>query len=167
MKNILILNGSPRKNGTTQSLVNSFIEGGKSSGNEVIELYLNGMNIHGCLACESCQKNSGNCVQKDDMQLVYDAFEKCDALVLASPMYWGNITGQLKVVIDRLYAEFGKLGYGMKKDIALIMTARGNDYTFSLDFYSIFTDMLGWKDLGRVLGKGKEIEARKLGESIK
>ncbi len=54
MKKILILNGSPRKNGKTASLIDAFVEGAESTGNEVNNLYLNSMNIKGCLACEKC-----------------------------------------------------------------------------------------------------------------
>lgn len=112
MKNILILNGSPRKNGKTASLVKAFTEGAAKSGNEVREFYLNGMNIKGCLGCEACSRNGGKCVQRDDMDTVNEAFLWADVVVFASPMYWGTITGQLKIVIDRLYAVQNKLGFG-------------------------------------------------------
>ena len=168
MKRILILNGSPRKNGKTASLVKAFAGGAKSSGNEVRELYLQGMSIGGCLACEACGRNGGQCVQKDDMAKVNEGVEWCDAIVFASPMYWGTITGQLKVTIDRLYSEFNKLGWGgFNREAALLMTARGDSYQMALDFYGIFTKMLGWKDWGMVLGAGKEDEARALGASIR
>lgn len=167
MKKIVILNGSPRKNGKTASLVKAFIEGAEGAGNEVRELYLQGMNIGGCMACEACSKNGGQCVQKDDMAQVNEAVEWSDVIVFASPMYWGTITGQLKVVIDRLYAEFNKLGWnGFKKETALLMTARGDFYQQALDFYGIFTNMIGWKDWGKVLGAGKEDEARRVGAAI-
>ena len=104
MKKILILNGSPRKNGKTASLVNAFKAGVESSGNEVKKLYLQSMNIGGCLACEGCQIMGNGCVQKKDMGIVYDAFAWCNVVVFASPQYWGTITGQLKIAIDRLYA---------------------------------------------------------------
>ena len=167
MKKIVILNGSPRKNGKTASLVKAFTEGAASAGNEVKELYLQGVNIGGCMACEACSRNSGKCVQKDDMAQVNEAVEWCDVIVFASPMYWGTITGQLKIVVDRLYAEFNKLGWsGFNRETALLMTARGNSFDMALDFYGIFTKMMGWKDWGTVLGAGKEEEARKLGASI-
>ena len=111
MKKILILNGSPRKNGKTASLVNAFISGAESAGNEVKNLYLQGMHIGGYLACEACSKNGGNCVQKDDMEQVAEAYLWADVVVFASPMYWGTITGQLKIAIDRLYAVQNRLGY--------------------------------------------------------
>ncbi|MBQ3405291.1 MAG: flavodoxin family protein [Oscillospiraceae bacterium] len=169
MKKILILNGSPRKNGKTASLVKAFEEGAVSSGNEVKNLYLQGMSIGGCLACEACTKNGGTCVQKDDMEQVNDAYIWADVVVYASPMFWGTVSGQLKVAIDRLYAVQNRLGYGSDaslKETALIMTSRGNYYKQALDFYSRFTDMLKWKNWGTVLGAGKEDEARQLGASI-
>ena len=164
MAKILILNGSPRKNGKTASLINAFTEGAESSGNEVKELYLQGMNIGGCLACEGCQRNGGTCVQKDDMQIVREDFLWADVIVFASPQYWGTITGQLKIVIDRLYAVL--FGSPKMKQFVVIMTARGNMYEMTEDFFSIFTRFLGWKNLGNILSAGKEDEARAIGESI-
>ncbi len=168
MKKILILNGSPRKNGKTASLINAFAEGAQSTGNKVNNLYLNSMKIKGCLACEKCSQNGGECVQNDDMKIVNEAFEWADVVVFASPQFWGTITGQLKIVIDRLYAVQNKIGFpNFKKETALIMTARGDNYRFALDFYNIFVNLMGWKDHGTVLGAGKEDEAREIGANIK
>ena len=165
MPKILILNGSPRKNGKTASLIKALVDGAESVSNEVKELYLQGMNIGGCLACEGCQRNGGTCVQKDDMQTVNEAFLWADVVVFASPQYWGTITGQLKIVIDRLYAIL--FGHPVKKDFVIIMTARGDMYNMTEDFFSIFTHFLGWKNIGNVLGAGKEDQARELGASIR
>lgn len=101
MKKILVINGAPRRKGSTASLINSFIEGAESTENEVKELYVQNMDIRGCLACEACARNGGTCVQKDDMEQVNESFIWADVVVLASPMFWGIITGQLKTVIDR------------------------------------------------------------------
>ena len=169
MKRIMILNGSPRKNGKTASLVRSFTEGALSSGNEVKEFYIDGMAIKSCKGCDACMTNGGNCVQKDDdMSLIYDCFEWCDVMVLASPMYWGTVTGQLKIVVDRLFAAQHRTGAfgGAKKGFVMLMTARGSHYDMTLDFCSIFTQMMGWPDCGKVLGAGKEEEARALGAGI-
>ena len=165
MAKILILNGSPRKNGKTSSLVNAFKTGAESSGNEVKELYLQGMKINGCLACEGCQRTGNGCVQKDDMDIVYDAFAWCDVVVFASPQYWGTITGQLKIVIDRLYAAL--FGHPVQKKFVVIMTARGDMYDMTMDFFSIFTRFIAWENVGNVLGAGKEDQAKMLGASIK
>lgn len=165
MSRIVIQNGSPRKNGKTTSLVKAFVEGAESVGNEVKELYLQGMNIGGCLAYEGCQRSGGVCVQKDDMQVVRELFLWADVVVFASPQYWGTITGQLKIVIDRLYAVL--FGSPKVKQFVVIMTARGDMYEMTEDFFSIFTRFLGWKNLGNVLGASKEAEAQVLGASIR
>ncbi len=170
MKKIMILNGSPRKNGKTASLVKAFTEGAESAGNEVKEFYIDGMNIASCKACEACSRNGGQCVQKDDMDKINEGYLWADVVVFASPMYWGTITGQLKTVVDRLYAIQNRIGYANMskqfKETAFLMTARGNYYRQALDFYSIFTDALGWKSWGTVLGAGKEEKARQIGAAI-
>ena len=167
MRKVLILNGSPRKNGKTAVLVKAFTDGAESAGNEVREFYLHSMNIRGCLACETCSRNGGVCVQKDDMQSINETFLWADVVVFASPMFWGTVSGQLKIVIDRLYAIQNRLGWdGFKKKCVLLMTARGGYYEMATEFYSIFADALHWEDLGMVLGAEKEQDARKVGEQL-
>ena len=168
MARILILNGSPRRNGKTASLIRAFTEGAESAGNEVEELHLCSMDIKGCIACEECRDNGGNCVLKDDMHLVYDGYIRADVIVFASPEFWGSITGQLKTTIDRLFAIFGKKDPSLvKKKCVLIMTARTDKYEVSENYYSIFPRVLGWEDLGRILGAGKEDQAKALGAAIR
>ena len=169
MSKILILNGSPRKNGATASLAKALIEGAQGNNNEVKEDYITAMNIKSCIGCDSCLRTHNGCVQKDDdMAIIYEDMLWADVVVFVSPVYWGTITGQLKVVFDRLFAWFNKVGFeNAKKKSVLLMTARGSDYSMALDFYGILTKYLGWTDLGAVLGAGKEDEARAIGESIK
>lgn len=128
MKNILILNGSPRKNGKTNELVKSFKNGAQIN-NDVKEFHLYDMNLNGCLDCQYCRENN-SCIQKDDMHLIYDAFIKADIIVFASPVYFRTITGVLKTVVNRLYSLFTVLGYkDFEKESILIMTAGGADYS--------------------------------------
>ena len=169
MAKILILNGSPRKNGATASLMNALIEGAKDNNNEIKEDYISSMKIKSCIGCDTCMRTHEGCVQKDDdMAIVYEDMSWADVVVFVSPQFWGTITGQLKVVFDRLFAWFNKVGFenGQKKSV-LLMTARGNDYSMALDFYSILSKYLGWENLGTVLGAGKEDDARAIGASIK
>lgn len=171
MKNILVLNGAVKKNGNTAELLNAFIEGAESVGNNIESFYLQSMNIRGCLGCDGCKnalKDSNNpCVQKDDMTKIYSAFTKADVVVFVSPQYFGTISGPLKTVADRLYAESNILGFeDFKRESVLLMTAGGSDYSLATGWYEIFEKYLGWKDLGQVLGTGKTEKARKLGASI-
>ena len=169
MKKILILNGSPRKNGATASLAKALTEGAKESGNEIKEDYITSMNIKACIGCDTCLRTHAGCVQKnDDMAIIYEDMLWADVVVFVSPVYWGTITGQLKIVFDRLFAWFNKVGFeNAQKESVLLMTARGGDYSMALDFYGILTKYLGWTDLGTILGAGKEAEAKKLGMGIK
>ena len=168
MAHVLILNGSPRKNGATASLMNALIDGAKASGNEIREDYITTMKINPCIGCDSCMRTHQGCVQKkDDMAVIYDDMLWADVVVFVSPVYWGTITGQLKVVFDRMFALGNKVGWNnFRKKCVLLMTARGDDYSMALDFYGILTKYLGWTDLGTVLGAGKEAEAKEIGKTI-
>ena len=69
---ILVLNGSPHKDGNTTALVSAFQKGAQAAGHEVVVCPVGTMNIKGCLGCEYCHtKGEGTCIQKDDMQKVY------------------------------------------------------------------------------------------------
>jgi len=102
---ILILNGSPRPQGNTKQMITAFCEGLETCGHEYEVYDVCKMNIHGCLACEYCHRpGNDSCVQKDDMQLIYRSLAEADMLVLASPIYYHGLSGQLKCAIDRFYA---------------------------------------------------------------
>jgi multimeric flavodoxin WrbA len=102
-KNIVILSGSPRKGGNTDLLAAAFIEGAEAAGHNVQLFRVADMNIGGCLGCGHCFEEKGVCVQKDDMPPVLETLRKADVLVLASPIYYWNVTAQLKLAIDRMY----------------------------------------------------------------
>lgn len=172
MAKILILNGAARKNGNTAKLIEAFTDGAKRSNNEVQEFYLQNMNINGCLGCEHCSKTgvgtSNPCVQNDDMAMINEAFVSADVVVFASPVYFWTITGTLKTVADRLYAELRSLGYGrFPRKSVLLMTAGGSDYSQAVRWYETYERNLGWKNLGEVLGAGKNHAAFELGASIR
>ena len=129
------------------------------------------MNIHGCLGCNSCAratKNSNSpCVQNDDMKQINEAFFSSEIVVFASPLYFWTITGPLKTVTDRLYAELKSLGYsGFSRKSVLLMTAGSTDYSQATKWYETFERNLGWKNLGEILGSEKTSEAYQLGASI-
>ena len=102
---VLILNGSPRPKGHTKQMIGAFCEGLEAAGNEWDVMDVCKMNIRGCLDCEYCHtKGKGACIQKDEMQDVYAALAEAEMLVLASPIYYHGLSGQLKCAIDRFYA---------------------------------------------------------------
>ena len=179
-KKIIILNGSPRKKGNTSALVKAFSEGAEQAGNTVTEFFLDSMNIHGCKGCFAGGKNPDSpCVQKDDMDKIYPAYKEADIIVLASPLYYWTISGQLKCAFDRLFAVAEcNPGYdNPKKDSVLLMAAEGSDFGETLYWYDHLEQYLGWKSIGKVLcsgvtavgdieNKAELQEAFQLGESI-
>lgn len=180
-KNIVILNGSPRKTGNTSALVKAFTEGAESAGHIVTEFFLDGMNIHGCKGCFSGRSGKDcPCVQKDDMDQIYPAVKNCDVVVLASPLYYWNMSGQIRTAIDRLFAlEEGdcNLLRGNGRSSALLMAAEGHGFEDAVLYYDHLMEHLRWKNLGKVLCGGvmdigdikdrEELaDARKLGASI-
>ena len=173
MKKITILNGAGKKNGNTAALVRAFREGAKEAGNEVTEFYIHSMNIKGCIDCQGCaRKPAGDaapCVQRDDMQQIYDAFIGCDVVVFATPVYWFTISAQLKLAVDRLYAVQRNRGFdAVVKETVFLMTsgAPAEMNPQPVEWYRTFEKQMGWPNLGMVLGTGKEAEARELGASI-
>lgn len=156
-KKILILNGSPRANGNTAGLIQSFTEGAETAGHEVIRFELQKMNIHACLGCGRGGKNPESpCVQKDDMEKIYTAYREADVICLASPLYFWTISGQLKCTIDRLYAVAecdGDLAHPTKECV-LLMSAEGNGYEESIFWYDNLMKYLSWTDRGKVLCSG-------------
>lgn len=123
--NVLVLQGSPRKKGNTAILTDEFIRGASEAGHQVEKIDVAGMNIHGCLGCDGCQRNGGTCVQKDEMP--YDKILAADVVVLASPIYYYTWTAQLKTVIDRTYAMLGSM---KDKTFYMISTCASPDETW-------------------------------------
>ena len=179
-KNIVILNGSPRQKGKTSMLVKAFTEGAESAGHTVTEFFLGGMDIHGCKGCFG--GHSGKecpCVQHDDMDKIYPAVKASDVVVLASPLYYWTMSGQLRTALDRLFAleeGDGNLLRGNGRASALLMAAEGRGFEDAVLYFDHLMEHLRWKNLGKVLCGGvmdvgdaqgrKELDdARELGRS--
>ncbi len=180
-KKIVILNGSPRRTGNTSALVKAFTEGAESAGHTVTEFFLDSMNIHGCKGCFGGHSSKEcPCVQRDDMNKIYPVVRECDVIVLASPLYYWNMSGQIRTAIDRLFAleeGDGNLLRGHGKASALLMAAEGHGFEDVLVYYNHLMEHLKWNNLGHVLaggngdigdieGKAEISAAYELGKSI-
>lgn len=99
MKTCCII-GSPREKGNTAFIVDQVVTGMTEKGIDVKRYGLGALNINYCRGCHSC-KETRRCVQRDDMDLVIQDLFEADIVLVASPSYWGDVTGQLKVFIDR------------------------------------------------------------------
>ena len=102
---ILILNGSPHPNGNTAGMVEAFAQGAREAGHTVTVIPVARRRIAGCLGCEYChERGGGNCIQKDDMEQIYTELRDTQMLVLAAPVYFYAMSGQLQMALNRLYA---------------------------------------------------------------
>ena len=142
-KNILILMGSPRKNGNTSILCDEFKRGAEEAGHNVEKINVAGMKINGCLGCNGCQRNGGTCVQKDDMTDIYGKILAADVVVLASPIYYYTWTAQLKAVIDRTYAMLGTMH---NKEFYMISTCMSPNEAYCGVMIDSFRTYLGCYD---------------------
>jgi multimeric flavodoxin WrbA len=152
-KKILILTGSPRKNGNSDMLADAFIKGAQEKGYTVNKIEAAKLNVSGCNACDMCWTKDGACVQSDNMAEIEPLIENADMLVLVSPLYFYGISAQLKAVIDRLYAYcVVNCKKPLKiKESALIMCGECDEerfYSGAIDTYKHTADYLKWEDRG-------------------
>jgi multimeric flavodoxin WrbA len=103
MKIVAVL-GSPRPHGNSSTLARAFLKAAGERGAEVAEYLLNQMNFQGCQGCGSCKTKSQTCILEDDLTPVLQAIRDADLLVLASPVYFGDLSGQMKCFFDRTYS---------------------------------------------------------------
>ena len=174
---ILVLNGSPRPKGSTKQMIDAFREGAESAGHRVDVIDVCKKKIAGCLACEYCHtKENGICVQKDDMQEVYSLLGEAEMLVIASPIYYHGISGQLKCTLDRFYsAAYPRKPRNLKKAAMILSSGDPNMYDGAMFSYNgDFLGYLGLEDMGVFTAHGGEngsevklSELRDFGMSLK
>ncbi len=101
---VACLMASPRKKGNSVHIAKRICEKAASKGAEIKYFYLNEMKYVGCQACMACKTGSEKCVINDDLEEVLDAVAEADVLVLASPVYFGDVNAQMKGFIDRAFS---------------------------------------------------------------
>ncbi len=156
-KKVLIINSSPRANGNTAALVDEFMKGLGDAGHEAVRMDLRKMKINPCLACEGCHTGKGHpCVQKDDMQQIYDAWDDADVIVFASPVYWMQMNAPMMLVRDRLYAKPAAQEQKKKEAVLILTSATPAEELYHMpeEYYEYLLGVFGYTDRGRVIGGG-------------
>lgn len=109
---IVIVNASHRKNGATAIILNEMYKELKKHSNvEVQMIHVSDLLIQYCVGCGFCYK-TGTCIYKDDVESLSHAIGEADGIILGSPTYAGNVSGQMKVIIDRGHFVMEQLLYG-------------------------------------------------------
>ncbi len=98
--------GSPRTAGNSATIAKLLIEHLGVSGDQVSTIELNKLNYRGCQGCMACKTTSDHCVVKDDLSDVLEEVRASDVVLIASPVYFGDITAQTKGLIDRFYSYY-------------------------------------------------------------
>lgn len=159
-KRILVVMGSPRKNGNSATLAREVIAGAEAVGAVVHSFHLNDMDIGPCTACDACcDRTAVDCVHDDDMRTLYPLLRETDALVIASPVYWFSVSAQTKLFMDRCYALEGETL--ADKRIGIILTYGGADPFSSgaINALRMFQDAfnyVGAEIVGMVYGSASE-----------
>lgn len=113
----IAVNGSPRKDWNTGTLLKKALDGAESKGAEIEIIHLYDYSFKGCISCFACKtkggKSYGNCAVKDDLTPVYEKIKDADVLLLGSPIYFGDVTGEMRSFIERLL--FPYLVYSMPR----------------------------------------------------
>ncbi len=151
---ILVLTGSPRRNGNSATLADYFIKGAKEAGHSIERFDAAFRKVHPCIACNSCGMD-GPCVFKDDFEFVRKHIIDADCVVFATPMYYFGISAQLKAVIDRFYAINGQIH--VPKKAVLLMTYANSAASEAVPIkshYEVLLKYLGWTDAGQVIAPG-------------
>ena len=115
---VLGINGSPRKGGNTDILLDEALKGAGSAGCSCEKITLNEIDFSACQECESIPDN-GDCIVNDDMQSVYEKVDTADAIIVASPIFFGSLSAQTKMMIDRFQCRWrAKYVAGMGQHIS-------------------------------------------------
>ena len=139
-KKVVVLSTSLRTNSNSESLAKSFVDGAKDSGNEVKYISLKNKDIRFCIGCLACQK-TGHCVIKDDVVDIMNSVLEADVVVWATPVYYYEMSGQMKTLIDRLNPMFSK-DYKFTGVYLLATAAEEGDEVFE----KVITGLNGWID---------------------
>lgn len=163
MKVVVIL-GSPRKKGTSTRIALSFAEEAEKRGAQVKTHSLNKMNYKGCQGCDSCKTRSEACVLKDDLTEVLGDLADSDLAVLATPVYYWDVSGQFKCFIDRTWSFVkpdymsnpapSRLAPGKK---AVLITTQGDVEAKHRDVAEKYESFLAWYGFETHVIRGVEL----------
>lgn len=168
MSRILILTGSPRRNGNTDRLAQSFAKGAEES-NQVEIVSVCDYKVNPCIGCNSCFSREGNrCFQNDDMTAIYEKLSQADILIIASPIYFYGISSQLKAIIDRLHTPL-RNSFNIKKLGLILVGAATLPELFDaiITQYRLVLNFFKLEDAGSVLVRGAKEKGEVSEEDLK
>lgn len=122
-KKVLVISSSPRKGGNSDLLCDELIKGSNESGHVAEKIFLKEKKINYCTGCGTCIDRKSGCSQKDDMSEILEKMILADVIVMATPVYFYTMCGQMKTFIDRTCARYTEI---KNKEFCFIITAAVN-----------------------------------------
>ena len=170
MSKIVAFLGSPRKNGYTAKLINRILDGAKSEGAEVIVYDLNAEGIKGCQGCFYCRDHE-DCATKDVLYPMYEDIKSADGIVLGSPIYFGTVSGQVKIWLDRMYPMYAldfSPRFPGKKAVTVYAQANPDDTRFTgvIESTNGYMKAYGWELMESLLVYGDVAEGYTVPEEL-
>ena len=154
MSKIVVIKGSARQGGNSNSMADAFIEAAKKLGHEIVECNATKMNLNGCHGCMTCYKSGKACSHDDDFNTIADVLLSADGWVFSFPVYWYSIPGQTKCILDNLFS----FAVGDKdtkgKKVGLISCCEENDrgvFDYAVGPFERSCALMGWDLVGKVL----------------
>ena len=151
---VVVLESSPHRNGASNIIAERFVEGAREAGHMVCVFDVAHMNIRPRSACDE-GRSRGRCVVRDDMADIEEELAAADMIVYGAPVYFYEVSAQLKVVIDRMHCISPQLRPGIKS--LLIATACRDDeevMSYLSSIYSGLARYLKYDDMGMILARG-------------
>ena len=136
---IIAIVGSPRLKGNTNYLVDQALEEASKLGIETEKIFLNDYNMKPCLGHDNCA-SLDSCLQKDDTATIQDKFCQADGVILATPVYYFNVTAQMKLFMDRTYFLYIKNRKSRAKTVGVIVIANSEGIEDTLHTMEQFVD---------------------------
>ena len=156
-KKIVVITGSPRKNGNSFAMTEAFIKAAEEKGHTVTRFDAAMKKVGGCHACETCFSTGKACTFEDDFNTIAPAILEADAIVFTMPVYWYSIPAQIKGVIDRIFSFVVGGKDIADKECALIACCEEEDMSV-MDGVRIPMERMcalnKWKMVGEVLIPG-------------
>ena len=128
MSNILVISTSLRPRSNSDILTERLVAGARDAGHQVEEISLKGKELKYCIGCLACQKTQ-RCVQKDDALWIADKMKDADTLVFSTPIYYYEMSGQMKTLLDRMNPLYSSDYYRFRRVYMLFVAAEDETYT--------------------------------------
>ncbi len=146
---VIAINGSPRNNKNTATLLNEALKGAQSTGARTKLVHLYDLTYKGCVSCFVCKKKGqtqlGRCFMQDDLTEVLGQILESDALIMGSPIYFGDVTGAMRSFMERLY--FSNLSYDSTVNRSICEKSIASAFIYTMGVTAEQMEQIGYRTM--------------------